>query len=833
MNARTSIAVALIGAAVRRNQREHPDGPLAAADLIALSGERDLLVEASGELSYGDTTWAVKVVHGELSLRAALLEEGRIVVVLPASMAVPHDIGQRRWLRRSIRIQAEDVVAAATGVMCQPFTDPTVADAVLEDVPGFFERAQRRRWHGPSIREGEVIGLLQTERRDVGRHTASELLARWLVDGPPGDAPMLRAALRDAHFEVHDWLTEASTPQGLQALVTAGALGPCPRTRSVTGFKLPPDADKAWQRLIGLTRQAISAARPRAPEAVERWLEPAERLVRQLDLDFDEASQLTLLRAGFDAALTALTFNLARGQTPDQAAFDRLELNAFADSDAIEVVEALARLTRFAHGALPEPPIEATPIAALAVNHRDDSAWGDVCARIARRGCARLPESAQSAALTILDAYRARRDRLNRAFATALAADETHAYRRQTVGDGMSLHLTSGGYVTPLVEQGGVLLVVLDGCDFAAFYEVLADLRTDARLGLGRAKHLSGAAKELPTLVAALSPLPTLTQVGRRAIFAGQIPENDTFTDQEHHAANASNDHTAFRRNTALADHSRELFLKDTLHDGGAALLTAIESDTHVVAVVFNGIDDQLESRETTLHTCWRADHVHPALRKALLAAVRTERSIVLTADHGHTSFWGVERKVKAGADSSQRFTRGHVPPGAVTFGGTPWRAGLIHLMSDMGAYVSVQRAGYHGGAGLEEVVVPLALLAAEGAAAPRPEWWSHVQARLEIGIGTSVTPTYAVDDHGDVDMGEEVIEAWQAEVRKDVVPLIRFLDDHGQITEADVARLANRRAWRRLDRALKKLREMGLLEFDWQRNSHGGMARIVKRTES
>lgn len=803
-----SRAAAILEAAIRRRRRAYPNHPLDGADLVCFTDPGGHLGGAEGPLKLTSGVWRVIGVRGELSLREALLDPTPVVVVLPVEMTPPHDILERQWLRRPLQVAAEDVVEAATGRLCQPLTDARVCQAVLADVERFFERAQTRRWISPSVREAEIVELLQEDGTSIQQRSTPELLAGWMVDGPPGETPLLRAALRDAHFEYHDWLMTACTEEGLSRLVTAGALAPCRRLRPAAQFDEPSEADVVWQRLERLVGRAVRLALEQS-ETAERWLGPAERLAGQYDLGLDEALGLSLLVRGFHASVTALVAGFAEGRTPGQAALDRLERHRAADRRVLDTTEALARLTRYVTS-----DRSASTVSERAAAHLHGSGWADVCARDVRRGLTGLPEEAQPGARRVLDLYRAHRDHANRQFAEQLATDEASQYGRRAAGDGMSLHLVTSELVLPIAREERVLLVVLDGCDVAAFHELLDDLLEQRPgIGLGRRPGLTGAAKALPTLCAALSPLPTLTQVGRRAIFAGEIPDNAVLTDQENAAANARSDKAAFNRNRALAEVDKQLFLKGDLGDG-RALLEALSSDTRVVAVVFNEIDDALSGRGVTVSPRWRVDRIHDVLGQAL----RCDRQVVLTSDHGHTPFWTAERKVPADVEASQRFTAGPPPPGAVRLGSTPWRAGELHVLTDMGAYVSIQRTGYHGGASLEEVVVPVALLATGGHPAPTPDWWAHVATSATVEV-----PVHTPEP--------EVRAAWEPAVTRTLVPLIKFLDAHGEITEADASRLANKRAFRKLDSTLRRLKKKGLLDFEWTRNTVAGMSRIVKRT--
>ena len=73
----------------------------------------------------------------------------------------------------------------------------------------------------------------------------------------------------------------------------------------------------------------------------------------------------------------------------------------------------------------------------------------------------------------------------------------------------------------------------------------------------------------------AISPVPTVTNHSRRALFAGDIPGNTALDETESAAANATADRLAWERNTALGDTPRRLFLKGDLGPRGEPLLEA------------------------------------------------------------------------------------------------------------------------------------------------------------------------------------------------------------------------------------------------------------------
>jgi hypothetical protein len=229
----------------------------------------------------------------------------------------------------------------------------------------------------------------------------------------------------------------------------------------------------------------------------------------------------------------------------------------------------------------------------------------------------------------------------------------------------------------------------------------------------------------------ALAPLPTVTSHARRALFAGEIPGNTALDDTEAPAANASGDTTAFNRNQALREASRLLLLKGQLGDG--ALEAALErEDLQLLAVVWNGVDDALSSKETTALGPWSPAALGVRAEQAVAKAIDLGWTVVVTADHGHTPHWDAARKVAPSATGARYHTE--PLPGAVRFEHGPLPVQPLHLLTDVGAWAGGQRRGYHGGAALEEVLVPLALLG-RGGQRPRPPawWWSMDGVVLEL----------------------------------------------------------------------------------------------------
>jgi hypothetical protein len=245
-----------------------------------------------------------------------------------------------------------------------------------------------------------------------------------------------------------------------------------------------------------------------------------------------------------------------------------------------------------------------------------------------------------------------------------------------------------------------------------------------------------------------VSPLPTITSHARGAIFLGELPNDPlvaetVFRDQEE----ARTDRARFNQNEALGARMRRLFLKGDLGDGGQQLLAALRDDgIGVVAAVFNAVDDQIGSANTGA-TVRLAPGDITAFKPALQEALRSGRRVLLTADHGHSTYVG--KALRAGTGQSSRYIvldqDDAVPEGFLEIdlaglGGPPQRRAFAWRS---GVYLGGPQVGFHGGCGLEEMVVPLAWIERGGLQADEPTWWygSGVLTERSVGVRPVVPP--------------------------------------------------------------------------------------------
>lgn len=675
--------------------------------------------------------WRIAHVTGELTLRAALPEAGRLVAIVPPGFAAPADLAGRAWCGRPLEVQPRDLVAAAATRFCAPITDDALAAAVVDQWTALAASAPGWSADGPvtprEVRDVLLALQLGTAAR-LDRVRPDELLAQWLVDGPPSAAgALLGAALADTHGREGRWLAWAlGASDGLDLLVTAGALAaadlPSDLTSRIPGLHAPQDR-AALGRLVEV---AARAAWPRAREAVTGRLATAE--ARAVTLPPEQAESYPLLRAPLAAAIRWHLAESAAGQAPSDARIEGLtgNLHAPAMVGGIEMARAAARLARFvaAGGAA-----SATGWFATA---RDDVAWGDLALRELRRRAAEAPSDLASLASAVADRYLALRDTLNEAFARWLAESWPAVSSNKDRRGALPLDQITRCLVRPALDAGHrVLLVVLDGCDLSTFIELFQRLPVDAGFGLGLPPLRDA------TLRADLAPsngfglgvalLPTVTSHSRRALFAGQIPGAGSLDDTEAAAANSSGDKLAFSKNPSLGTVSRTLLLKGDLDGRPDAVRAAMATDVRLVAVVWNAVDDALASKETTPFSPWTFAGLGPDVFATLQRALDGGWVVLVTADHGHTPFVEGGRKVAASA-LGNRYSAAELP-GSVRFDRGPLPIRPLWLASRVGAWAGTQHRGWHGGAGLEEVVVPLAFLVkcAPGEGRPRtPDWWWH-----------------------------------------------------------------------------------------------------------
>ncbi|MFT5685563.1 MAG: hypothetical protein ACI8RZ_006517, partial [Myxococcota bacterium] len=479
----------------------------------------------------------------------------------------------------------------------------------------------------------------------------------------------------------------------------------------------------------GILRSMVEEAIRSLPlDTAASALAPVEAAAASMAVSIEQAAQYPLLLAPARRTILGALEAALQGHPPDDDAMEALRANLYAEQllPELSLAQEACRLARFLKAVGTDVPQDVMGWSRLM---RDQVAWADWSLRRFRRRLAAVSPALQATAGPLLDDLLARRDALNAAFASTLQASWRDASTNRDLRELLPLSQLSRCLIRPLVDDGHrVFLVVLDGCDLSTFIEMISTAPQTSGLGLTLPEihnpTLRGDLSAAGAFQVSLALLPTVTSHSRRAIFAGEIPKNPTLTDTEAAAANASNDKTALRRNTALGDLTRVLFLKGDLQDD--ALDTALRSDEHrIVAVVYNGVDDALSSNQTTPMDPWKLDALGDGALQSLQTAAAEGWTILVTSDHGHTPHLGSDRKRAAKAMSARYHSE--PLPGAVRF---DLPNGPMYLLCEPGAWFGHQHRGHHGGVGLEEVFVPLAFIGPVSDGSGRPEaptWWSRI----------------------------------------------------------------------------------------------------------
>ncbi len=679
--------------------------------------------------------WRVARVTGELTLRDALPEADRLIAIVPASFPPPPaDIAGRTYLRRILDLRAEDLVAAVSERFCEALVDEGLAKAVFESLATL--RATEGRWSlGDLVTAREVRSVLvgaELGAARLDRERDWQLLARWILEGAPKfrAAGLVRAALQEALGRSGSWLGWALTEGSLELLCTAGALMASPEG-AARAPAIPdlPEAERG--QLVEMVENALHEVwRRKVPARAREMLVGAERVARENKQPLD-AERHRLLRVPLEGRLSWFANECAEGRPPEDVQVEGLRRNLHASdlAESIETVANLARLARFQK--LPTPSEEGAMFAWFA-HAQADVAWAELAYRRVRRSLETIPAWLGDSARRVLGSWVRRRDTLNTEFAESLAKNWGSVAKSTDPRRPLALHQLTRCVVRRLVDDGSrVFLLVLDGCDLASFLEIVESIAPERHIGLAlpvaRGSVLHDDLKAMKAFGVAISPLPTVTSHSRRALFAGEIPGNTALDDTESAAANATADQMAWSRNKALGDTPRRLFLKGDLAGNGQPLIDALRTGKErVVAAVFNGVDDALSSKETTPLQPWSLGTLGAGAADVVQAAIDAGWCVLVTADHGHTPFVSPDRKAASSA-LGQRFAA-EAHEGTVAFQNGPLPRQPLHLLSRYGAWFGHQSRGFHGGAGIEEVVVPLAFLGPvrgeQDGRVRAPAWW-------------------------------------------------------------------------------------------------------------
>lgn len=724
-----------------RKVLESAGGSAEAGYVLVLDGEG--LEDLPAQMVTSNATYSVHRLTSEIRLRHVLWQAkgAPVIAVIPAALAgaLPPDLSRRARGQRVYALAPNDVLEAMLGVRVVGADAPHLQNLALEHLDRMSQALSRRTL--PTVVDRRLLTELLIDvsvGESMRTQAPSALLAAWVLD-PPIWSDNVRRLVVDAlptlHGDEGRLLAWAIGPEAardrLRALVIHGVL------LTLDAEDLPPDLwgdlNTAVDPDRGLARGLVRWTAGRLAEATlallgdtaSALLTEAERIGRR-KLSAGLLATSRVLPLAFHDRCYALAKQAAEGKeiTPAEIEWLRSHRAAGMHKAELAVLEALGRLSRYL-AATPEQRLEpaAGTIAARVKRYQRSGAFADLAVAQLRHATADssryLAESKR-----VLERVRERRDQDNLGFAQALATEYESALHH----DVTPLHRLWRNVIAPIWQRqddAAVYVVVLDGCSYPVFLDLLYELAQHPATPIGIAPDGDGRVVGMP----ALAPLPTVTSHARGALFLGELPQDPlvaetVFRDQQE----ARTDKARFNQNAALGARTRELFLKGDLTDGGQRLIETLrDRRVQVVAAVFNAVDDQIGSSNTGAVVRIAPSSI-VGFRPSLEAALTTGRHVLITADHGHSPF--VDKSLRAGDGPTTRYqalaanatpAEGFLEIDVRGLGGPPGRRAFAWKS---GAYLGGQQVGFHGGCSLEEMVVPLAWLAVRGLQADEPSWW-------------------------------------------------------------------------------------------------------------
>ncbi|MFF5841041.1 BREX-2 system phosphatase PglZ [Streptomyces massasporeus] len=400
--------------------------------------------------------------------------------------------------------------------------------------------------------------------------------------------------------------------------------------------------------------------------------------------------------------------------------------------DRVRVAEMAVRLARWLRQGAPA----VTSVAAGVREHVAEWGWADRALSVLWAGDPGGDPVVAQSLRELFEDGRVQRERLDEEFARHLGNWTPNATAQQP-GGCLVVENVLDTVVRPLTTGGAPLVIVLDGMSSA----VAAQLGEEAEREGWREIVPRPAAGERQTRLAAVSMLPSLTRTSRASLLTGMPVQGGQSTEASGFAA-----FWRKRRKDAVLFHKASIG-GDAGHFLAPELTAALASDA-VVGVVLNTIDDALDSGQQGQRTVWSLGDI-TYLRELLAAARSYARPVVLVADHGHIVDRGrAEVTPAADGGGTARWRPGtDAGEGEVVLSGprvlegngtitAPWREDIRY---------AARRAGYHGGAALAEVTVPVLALVPLPKLTPRdweplpreqaaPTWWAAATAPVEAG---------------------------------------------------------------------------------------------------
>ena len=459
-----------------------------------------------------------------------------------------------------------------------------------------------------------------------------------------------------------------------------------------------------------------------ARKTTDTVLARADALARQFGAHEGAASS-PVLTVGLDARFTTAGNALGRGRIDGiDRAVTELRNHKLAPDHQVRIrrVRMAQRLVRWLET---EPDATADTVAAAIDRQMRDTAWADRALDSLEAGGDDDP-SLRMAYQDIAAKVRQVRREFDREFATVLAQWTASG---SAPGSMLTVETFLHRVVRPLADKRRVMLIVIDGMSSAIATELAGELRKsfaeyDPLPGGGQLRRRS--------MIAAV---PSLTAVSRTSLFAGTLMKGDQ-----------KDEARLFPTHKFWGAKQAEVFHKHDLRSAagdrfGSDLLNALADPNKHVAVVLNTIDDRLSKELKLDDAAWEAREVGD-LRALVASAAARDMAVLITSDHGHV----IDRHGQACEGTGVASARHRVPTSPhdrlgdteIALQGPrvvwPEPGASIVALWDTDSRYTAQKAGYHGGASLGEMTIPvLAFLPFESDPGDwqelfdqQPKWW-------------------------------------------------------------------------------------------------------------
>ena len=688
------------------------------------------IADEATPVTFQGATWWTVLTDSELVLRRALCRAPgeRVIWLLAESRQtrMPADIRARLHWKTVHRLGLRARLHAMTSRDWPPDVDHAEWRPTIERRVDYLVRHAGQpgalNW---AISHNDLEALLLRAAFGVelagksAPQVLADLVASQQIGAPPPDA--LELAILESHLR-------ADLPEQADSLALAAAEPGRAANLARTGLMMAAERDVRlapnWGNLNALRAQLVSARQRPEAEAMADVMALAVAALPLLPkaqmnviVEAAERDLAGVLPAGsyvrwFPTTLAGeidrLARRLAEGHLPSSDRIPELRNHLFAGEQA-ERINALEKMIALVDGRRQQAEavagLKSAPSAGV-------SAWADW---YGQRG-SRLDLTAlelmrepghgaelKAATAQALKEYWTWRSDLNRLFAECyLAGYEAALHDRDGA---FGTHHILRWAVRPLLDAGRrVLLVVVDGMSYPDFWHLAGQWAKNKKPAYpSQLRH-------------ALALLPSVTSVSRRAIFLDKLP-TDRLDDEDSYEQKArAGEVEALTQ--VLRGQAARLYNKSSLDS--EQLLEDLQARTlNFIALIVNGIDDDLKSSATAIRLPDLRD-LEP-LDRAVQTALDADWAVLITADHGHT--WHRDKKLRRGPQvqgGGERFAPlapgGIVPEDAASTADPNivrvQDGQKVALLTASGAYFGQNpRRGYHGGASLEEVVVPCVLL--------------------------------------------------------------------------------------------------------------------------